>query len=298
MKSNYFPILRLSNNGGVIVLISFLVFALSLSMRDVLFRYMLVNENSLSLVCFGTGIFSLLFSVVFIDKVEMFKIVKPKVQFIRLIMNCFSWTLIIYIFSLLEPSITSILTKSGMPLAIIFGAVFGHSFLSKEKKLAVVILFLIFSFAFLSTQVYDDIPLSTLMVLAVAIVLTVFEFMFISKSVRDENKFYIWSTPSVALILSGLFLMDGDFSSILNVDIKLLTLLFFSGLMFFLSYYTSMVRYKYLPPGLAEYPSLLTYFILLPIDLILFDGVFNVIVFLNAVVILLLMSNLIKERLK
>ena len=120
----------------------------------------------------------------------------------------------------------------------------------------------------------------------------------LSKAVKDENKFYIYSTPSLALLISGIIMSYGDFNIILPIRLEVLILLILCGFMFFMAYYTSIIRYKYLPPGLAEYPSLVTYFILLPIDLIFFNGSFDSFVFLNAVIILSLMSILVKVRVK
>lgn len=288
----------ISNNKASLIIFSFIIFAFSLSMRDVFFRYLLLDGNSLSVVCFWTGVFGLVFSFFTVKRKEELILLKPKYQLLRLILNGFSCTMVVYIFKEMPPSTVSILTKSGMPLTILVGGFFGHKFLPKERVLSFLIILSISTFAFLSLGSDEKTSSIALLILVISILLTVSEFLLLSKAVKDENKFYIYSTPSLALLISGIIMSYGDFNIILPIRLEVLILLILCGFMFFMAYYTSIIRYKYLPPGLAEYPSLVTYFILLPIDLIFFNGSFDSFVFLNAVIILSLMSILVKVRVK
>ncbi|NOI60592.1 hypothetical protein [Vibrio coralliilyticus] len=288
----------INNNKTSLIIISFIIFAFSLSMRDVFFRHLLLDGNSLSVICFWTGFFGLVFSFFTVKRKEELILLKPKFQFLRLILNGFSCTMVVYIFTEMSPSTVSILTKSGMPLTILVGSFLGHKFFSKEIKLSYLIILCISTFAFLSLESDEKTSHIALIILFTSILLTVSEFLLLSKAVKDENKFYISSTPSLALLISGIIMSNGELNVILSIKFEVFILLFLCGLMFFMAYYTSIIRYKYLPPGLAEYPSLVTYFILLPIDLAFFNGNFDSFVFFNAVIILSLMSILVKVRVK
>lgn len=156
----------------------------------------------------------------------------------------------------------------------------------------------IFFFTYLSVSELDTDSVIALSVLVLSIFFTVAEFMFISKTVKGENHFYISATPSVSLMLVGLLLALNESISILFIGTKLSLLFFISGILFFTAYYSSIIRYRYLPPGIAEYPALLTYFVLLPVDVFLFNKSFNVASFLCAILVLLALSILLNSRLK
>lgn len=278
------------------IALAFLVFTVSLALRDILFRYLMIEGVSVATICFWTGSFSFILSFKIFSKEGEYKLKRPFTQFIRLIINCISWASVIYIFGMLDVSTVSIITKSGMPLAVIFGSFFGYIYSSLEKKVSSIVLLMVLCFTYFSLPDLSLESIIALSVLTISIFFTVAEFIFISKSVKNEKYFYLSATPSVSLILVGLILGYDQPSSLLFIQPELLFVLLLTGIFFFTAYYSSIVRYRYLPPGIAEYPSLLTYFVLLPVDVFIFNKSFGFLTFSCGVLVLLGLSYLLRHR--
>lgn len=123
----------ISSKQKIEIATAFLVFTFAMALRDIIFRHIMLQDVSLSNACFWIGCFGLLTSFAFFIGSESIKLRKPKIQLYRLVINAFSGSLMIYMFSLINPSTIDILTKSSLPLAIIIGSFAGHRYTKTEN---------------------------------------------------------------------------------------------------------------------------------------------------------------------
>lgn len=270
---------------------SFLGFAICIAARDVSYRWIFQQGVTPGTVMFLSGAASFLTSIIFsLFSKHSFKINKPKVQLWRLAITCCAGYAVIKSFFYVSPSHIAILSKAALPILILIGSFFGHSFVSREKIMATLVLEALAFFALILPS--GELSLIGFIILSLSIAFTLIEFLFLAAAVKNESPFYMSATPSLGLILAGIA-SGCDFDSLKLLTIIVLAL---SGILFFLAYLTSSIRYKILPPGLAEFPSLMTYFFILPLEILVYDKKPSPYVFAAATFTLCLMSILVVMR--
>lgn len=285
----------LSSLKTLIVPIAFVGFTLTVAFRDIVFRFAFANGMEFAPMAVLTGILGITLSVLFLGRSKAnYRVKNKRLLIARLAMNLLSTFLVLKAFELLSPSFIAITTKSALPFLIVAAPMIKDlrgKYSRQEQALAICALLSIGSFSYITLSA--DVPLFGLIILTVSIVMTLAEFLLLSKSVKEESPFYISAVPSFSLLIVGVATQAfGGHMPLITPTYILLGAL--AGIMFFLAYYTSLVRYKVLPPGLAEYPSLFTYFLILPMEVFLLNGKFEIFVFANAVIVLLIMTTLFK----
>lgn len=277
------------------------LFALTLAARDVAYRVLLAHDIPLGAVLLGSGLLSLLAApLLHWNHTGSWRLQRPGLQTARLCVNAGFWILAVLTFRYLRPSTVNILAKIALPILVIVGPRIGHPYTTRERRIAVLAVLLTVLFAWVSLA--QGASAYGLLLLGIAIGLSILEYLLLANAVKKEPPIYVVATPALACTLAGLALVvpsilsGGNAASVVPHTPTDWGWLLLAGICFFGAYWTSIVRYRLLPPGLAEYPALLPYFLLLPIEWLLFGHTTTPLVFTNAVVTLGLMTMLLALR--
>lgn len=255
------------------LVIFFLICAFALAAKDLLIKYLFNSGILFNHIIFYTGLFSLIISLLFsLCRKEKFAIVHKKYQFWRIIIVSLSAFFVFLSFQLLCPSIVNIGSKMTLPLMILLSSFLALPYGKKEKYLALLTLAIMFIF-FYQALYCDNTSRVGLLILLISTFCMIGEYMTLSHTVKKESSALICSIPSVSLILLGISL-SFVFNEPLWVLNKNTFFLLLCGLSYFIAYYSGIIRYKLLPPGLAEYPSLMSIFFIWPVDVFFYRGVF------------------------
>ncbi|MDC9622376.1 hypothetical protein PSI22_12205 [Xenorhabdus sp. XENO-7] len=277
---------------------SFLICATALAFKDLIIKYLFNQNVMFSQLFFYTGFFSLTLSVI-ISKLNKhaFAISNKKYQVRRVFIVCISTSLAFLSFKLLSPTVVNIGSKITLPLMILLSSFLVLPYAKKEKLLAGITMIIMLIFFYQSLSI-DKASLLGIGILLLSAFFMIAEYMTLSHTVKYESQALVCLVPSVSLILLGIIFSIIFNESLFYISGKLITGLSICGILYFIAYYSGVIRYKLLPPGLAEYPSLMTILIVWPVDVLFFNGnmSFNTIIF--GILALILLGIIIREHRK
>jgi hypothetical protein len=246
----------------------FLGYTLIMSLKDVISRYLLVNGLPVAHLLLTAGTVAFLFAMaVSLFRSQRLSIASPKYQTIRLILDAVAWASATQAFKLLNATSISIISKAYIPLLILLGPFLGNLFSRKQNLLAVAALLAMTGFAFFSRAPNES--LIGYFYLLISTITVTASYIMLRHSTLKESPFIVVATPAAACVLVGL-VWGGQIGMPLNVSVQTLFLEFVCGLLIYGLYTASIYRYRLLPVGLAEYPTLLTAFFILPSEYFLF----------------------------
>ncbi len=252
-------------------LIAFVGFTVLLAGKDVISRYVLVHgvpTYHLLTVSGGAAlIFSFLFSVAL---GQSRKVCSYRAQVVRLILDAVSWGLVAEAFRLLNATSISIVSKAYIPFLVLLGPVLGNHFSRKQNALALGSMVSMVAFAFFSRDPAES--LWGYLYLGLAVLTVAAGYIMLRQSSLKESPFIVTATPALACLLMGVIgSMHAKEFALVPDPYWYLEIL--CGLLIYGLYTASIYRYKILPLGLAEYPTLLTCFLILPSEYMLFGWV-------------------------
>lgn len=278
--------------------IIFFICAAALAAKDLIIKHLFNSGVLFSQIVFYTGVFALLFSILLSwYKKEKFVITNKKYQAFRILIVCFSASFSFLSFKLLCPSIVNIGSKMTLPFMILISPLLALPYGKKEKYLAVFTLG-IMSLFFYQSLCHDESIWFGILILLISTLFMIGEYITLNTTVKKESPVLICTIPSVALIMLG-----GIYAFVFNEPLFTMStpsvlFLLCCGFSYFIVYYSGIIRYKLLPPGLAEYPSLMTILFIWPIDVFFFGGKISVNALIVGLTGLVLLSIIIREHRK
>ncbi|MHC9247674.1 hypothetical protein [Aeromonas jandaei] len=254
------------------LIFSFLICTGALASKDLIIKLLFNNGVSFSQIIFYTGVFGLASSVILVGlKKDPVKVNEIRYQVSRMFIVAISGALVFYSFKLLSPTVINIGSKMTLPIMIILSSLFSLPYSRKEKTLAALTLLVMLTF-FYQAMAADFTALLGLGILLLSTFVMIAEYMTLNHTVRTESPALISSVPSLSLIILGCILSYSLNESLVLDGYSQLPFLTLCGFFYFVVYYSGIIRYKILPPGLAEFPSLLTILIVWPVDKLFFGG--------------------------
>lgn len=278
--------------------ISFFICAGSLACKDLIIKYLFNHGVLFGQLIFYIGVFSLCFSAMFskINK-DKFTVKNKQLQTSRIFIICISSSLVFLSFRLLSPTVVNIGSKITLPLMMLLSPIFGFSYAKKEKNLALVTIAIMLLFLYQSLS-NDSASLLGIGMLLLSTFFMIAEYITLNKTVHSESPALICSIPSLSLILLGVGFSAWFGESLFNITNEMLIIMATCGFFYFVAYYSGIIRYKLLPPGLAEYPSLLSVVIICPVDNLFFGETISINTLIFGLAALILLGFIIREHKK
>lgn len=259
---------RVNNKLSLKLLAVCIGFILILSAKDLLFRIMAIQGLDATDILFLTGvgcfISSTLFSVILSSwgHRDVFAFGSLRVQLLRLVISGTSSLFIANAFKYLNATTVTMASKIYIPLMVIIAPLFGVFYNRKQRGIALFAICSILLFAFFDTTSLDK--MTGFYFIGLAVFCVILEYILLRKATFISGLFWLSFIPSLSCILYGLLLSKNGIC-LLNEENLFMGLL--SGFMLYLVYTASSLRYKLLPLGISEYPSLFTALVLLPVEI-------------------------------
>jgi hypothetical protein len=248
--------------------LAFLAFTLSMASKDVISRFVLTHGVPAAHLLLVAGTVAFLVAIT-IALVRGQKLAPESVKYqcVRILLDAMSWAFATLAFQHLNATSISIISKAYIPFLVLIGPWIGNRFSSKQKVLAWSALAAMVFFAFANRAPNEDLLgyfyllLTTLMVSAAYIMLR--------HSTIKESPFIVTAVPALACNLVG-GIWGAQIQMPLATSTQNFVLEIACGFLIYALYAASIYRYRVLPVGLAEYPTLLTAFFILPAEYWLF----------------------------
>ena len=269
--------------------------ALSLACKDILFSLLFRYGICFTQIIFYTGLSCLFFSLLHfcVSKQKMW-CRDLKLQCKRVFWVSISSIFAFAVFKYLSPTIISIGVKMTFPLLVILSRFLKTDYSGKERLVAWGTICVLFLFFILTIREGAD--LFGLTLLGLAILSMVGEFQTLSFSIHADNPALVCFAPSFGLVLVGLLLAGIGQGDISFPALMEGSMLFVCGLCLFFIYYTAKSRYTLLPPGLAEYPTLLATLFVWPVDAYFLGSIISERVLLTGFIAIIMMAFLLYIR--
>jgi drug/metabolite transporter (DMT)-like permease len=253
-------------------LVGFVGFALLLSVKDILYRYLLVGGTPVSTLLFISGLGNLILATTLaLINNQSFAPKSWKFQTLRLITNCFFWLALAQGLSLVSATSVALFSKAYVPLLILAAPLLGIKYSNTQKTLAFFTL-LVMGIFVIAGRASNESLLGFGFVF-VAVLAVMIEFIMLRKSAFKESTFILAAVPGLACLSCGFFwiVTTSNTQQIAEISLLEIVLAVISGFSIYGAYFVTVIRYKILPLGLAEYPALLTAVVLLPTEYVLFN---------------------------
>jgi len=251
-----------------IYLIAFLAYTLSLASKDILSRFLVTHGVPAPhfLLVGGAVAFVVALLIALVRKQKLAP-ESVKYQGVRILLDAMSWAFATLAFKYLNATSISIISKAYIPVLVLIGPWIGNRFSTKQKALASAALAAMVFFAFANRAPNEDL-LGYFYLLLTTITVSA-AYIMLRHSTIKESPFIVAAVPALACVLvGGLWGMQIQMplaTSTLNFVLEIAC-----GFLIYALYIASIYRYRVLPVGLAEYPTLLTGFVILPVEYWLF----------------------------
>ena len=247
-------------------------FCILLAGKDLLFRVLALGGMSsgqiLFMVGLGCGTTTLLIASLTKTPINL---KNKKLQVLRFFVAGLSGYFIAEAFGILNASSVAMVSKIYIPLLLIFSPLIGVSYSKKQKVLAFASIVGIGVFAIYTRR--PGVPFAGYAYAIIAALLVMVEYITLRRTALSENSFWTAATPSVSCLAFGL--LGAGPSHILQLQTSstsAISIAFLAGVILYLIYAVSIHRYRLLPLGISEYPSLATALILLPVEFAIYGG--------------------------
>jgi len=280
-------------------IIPFLVFTIALSFKDIFIKQSLITGTPISLLLIIMGVTLLIPCLIFeFSKTKSMPKLNSKFNLSRYFINIILNTSMIMSIYYLDASTINVLNKSTIPLTILIGSAFGLIYTQKEKLISaflvvITLIYAMYSFLYFNYS-YIGFILFSISLIAVCI-----EFLLLAKATVSGNSLDVIMPPALGMISGGVLLMGYDYTAdnlSLNITTKMLTLSFMAGFALLFAYSTSKARYKLLPPGIADSPTIFSFFFIYIIEVSLGVKAFYIFDLVPSLTIILFSIWLVIER--
>jgi len=158
----------------------------------------------------------------------------------------------------------------------------------KEKVVSYILIGLVFIYS-MSLLLFEKYSRIGILIFYVSLFAICIEFLFLAKSTIKGTIFDQALSPSIALIVGGIVVFFGIQSGTLSLKFDLNTHLYtvLAGVALFFAYSSSAMRYKLLPPGIADSPTIVAFLFIYIFEVLLGAKIFNYIELLAASIIML-----------
>ncbi len=275
-------------NQRFLYFVTFIGFTVIVASKDIVSRFLLVQGipvAHLLLFAGGTAFFIALFQA--LTRGTSLHVNSYRYQTVRLLLDGAAWAFATQAFKLLNATSISIISKAYIPLLILIGPLLGNVFSRKQYFFASSAFLAMVAFAFFSRAPNESLLgylfllLSTLTVAA--------SYIMLRHSTIKESPFVVVATPALACVMVGA-VWGLQLEMPLAATGPEFALEAICGLLIFGLYTASIYRYRLLPVGLAEYPTLLTAFLILPAEYFLFGWFPSVLYLANISLVLFLVG--------
>jgi hypothetical protein len=278
----------------------FLFFPLAMAGRDLLFKANLLQGVSIYAVLLACGLGCLISGAAAealkqrSDQSWYPKV--PRYQLIRLSISICTWILMLSSLKALHAASVGIISKAYIPLLIVLGPFLKAAYTRSQQglawmSLAAMIVFMLFNRS-------ADEPLYGYLLTFLAVISVIFEYIMLKGSAQKEGTLVVAGVPAVACILVGSAgLLATHSAASLSLE-GAWAIGLASGILNFFVYYLSFFRYRLLPLGVAEYPGLLSTWMILLGEYFWFGRVPSANYFLNVVVVFVLLSTVLWMQFK
>lgn len=245
-------------------------FGALLALKDLIFRGLALKGMSAGQLLFfvGTGCGFLATMVAVISRGTI-ALKSVPLQLLRFMVAGLSGYFIAEALHLLNASSVAMVSKIYIPLLLIVSPLVGVQYSRRQKLLALVSIAAICTFAFF---VYaGGQPAAGFLYAIAAALLVMVEYITLRRTSLSESLFWTAFTPALSCIAFGL--LGAGSTGIRQVAalplIEVATAISAGGILY-LIYAVSVFRYRLLPIGISEYPSLATALLLLPLEYVFF----------------------------
>ncbi len=251
-----------------IYLIAFLAYTLSLASKDLISRFVLTHGvPTPHLLLVGGTVAFLVALAIALGRGQKLAPDSVKYQSVRILLDAMSWAFATLAFKYLNATSISIISKAYIPVLVLIGPWIGNRFSTKQKVLASAALAAMVLFAFANRAPNEDL-LGYFYLLLTTITVSA-AYIMLRHSTIKESPFIVTAVPALACVLVG-GIWGVQIEMPLSTSTLNFTLEIACGFLIYLLYAASIYRYRVLPVGLAEYPTLLTGFVILPAEYWLF----------------------------
>lgn len=251
--------------------ITFIGFTAVMAAKDVLSRYLLVQGVPVAHWLTFSGSFGLLFAfLVAVVTREPLRVQSYKYQGIRLVLDGISWALATQAFKLLNATSISIVAKAYIPFLILIGPLLGNHFSRTQKACAWAAMTTMVLFACVNRAPNEHIAGYVILLLCTIVVSV--SYIMLRHSTLKESPFVVAATPALACVIVG-SLWTWQSGVLYEPTASQFGWEIVCGFLIYALYTASIYRYRLLPMGLAEYPALLTVFLIMPAEYWLFGWV-------------------------
>jgi hypothetical protein len=262
-----------SDKASVGVLLSATVgFCALLAVKDLLFRVLALEGMSsgqiLFIVGLACGITSISVAVLTRGQIEL---KNKKLQLVRFFVAGLSGYFIAEAFHVLNASSVAMVSKIYIPLLLLVSPLIGVSYTARQKVLAAASIGAIVIFILCTHQ--PEMPIAGYGYAIIAALLVMVEYITLRRTALSEKLFWTAATPAMSCLVYGLLTAGPtNVIQILDMPIATIAIAFLAGVILYLVYAVSIHRYRILPLGISEYPSLVTALVLLPLELLIYGG--------------------------
>ncbi|WP_447744574.1 hypothetical protein [Pseudomonas nicosulfuronedens] len=283
---------------------AFAGFSIALAVKDVLFVLAMRLGSRPYQMLFGVGIAMLLVLLaLWLRNTEQKISITLANQLPRLILNIVSWPALVLSLRYLDATTLNVLNKATIPVTMLIGVALGVTYQRQEKVLALMLVVLCLAYAIflVLVQGYQVVGMACFVLALVAIS---GEFVLLAKNSQHISGWQLGITPSISMVIGAfvLYIMDGapelQWPSAEYGQEMLVGSSFIIAAAMTFVYVFSPVRYKILPPGLAEFPSIFSFLLIYASEIILINRRFSVFEAGSAIAILVVTIYLIAIRKK
>lgn len=248
-----------------------IAFTLFLALRDLLYRYLLVQGVSVNVVLLVSG-FTCLAVAVLANRFSShpWKNVQWRFQLVRLVNGALAYFLILESFRYLSATSVALFSKAYIPALILLGPILGIRYSKQQNFISVLSLLFMAFFVFLNRNSHES--LHGYLILIAGVVVVMAEFIMLRKTAASESTVIVAGVPALACVLFGGISLAWHHESLRQLSPNLFGWAALSGVALYGVYAVSRYRYLALPLGLAEYPALAAVVLILLGEGLLFGG--------------------------
>lgn len=286
------------NNKIARYLFPFILFAIALSFKDIFIKQGLSISHDIGFTMALMG-FSFLFLSMTINLLtEKRMILKHAFSWPRFLCNIVANITMVTAIYFLDASSVNVLNKSTIPLIILLGSIFGFTYSRQEKGISLILILAVLGYSFYLVY-FLSYSFLGVMIFFISLVTVSIEFLFLAKACKSGNILDITLSPSLALIAGGFIVyLFNDSGSFIKYNSAAFLFPILAGISLFFSYFSSPMRYKLLPPGISESPTIFSFFFIYTFEVIVGTKLFNIYDILFSIIILFFSIWLIFSKIK
>lgn len=254
--------------------LALLAFGIALAFKDVGLKaclvYGLTPQQTLIMVGFALLVGSAMATIATDPRRVLETPIRRLLQPVRLCVNIVAWCSMIISLDLLDASTVNVLNKATIPAIVLLGALVGTAYRSSEIILSVSLLSAILGYSiYIVTSLAA--PIDGLGIFTISLSAVVIEYLFLAKVARDGSLLDMTLPPSVGMMIGGIAIAAIDESGLsLALSDEQAFFITLTAVALIMAYMTSKVRYRLLPAGIADVPTVFVYFIIVALEWMLF----------------------------